>query len=132
MIAAKEAVFWVNDETKEVMVKPHSWGCPEDRPALKRGHWCDPIGAAYAGWQTMTNKDRIHLMLETVIDLAMQGIPMETILRAFAEVPEFRALGGQSFPMCRALTQALIGQCLEATTMSFEELLIHYRPKFTA
>jgi hypothetical protein len=26
MIDAKDAVVWVNDATKEVMVRPHSWG----------------------------------------------------------------------------------------------------------
>ena len=31
--------------------------------------------------------------------------------------------------MCRALTSALVGQCLEFNTMNFEELLIHYAPR---
>jgi hypothetical protein len=68
------------------------------------------------------------LMLETVIDLAMQGFPLKDVLTAFAEVREFRALGSQSHPMARALTSALLGKCLEPNTMSFEELLAHYRP----
>lgn len=67
-------------------------------------------------------------MLETVIDLAMQGFDLGTVLRAFAGVEEFRALGSESYPMCRALTSALVGKCLEPNTMSFEELLEHYRP----
>ena len=41
---------------------------------------------------------------------------------------EFRALGGKSYPMCRALTSALLGQCLEANTMSFDELMVEYKP----
>jgi len=53
---------------------------------------------------------------------------MTTIIAAFAEVREFRALGNQSYPMCRALTTALLGRSLEPNTMSFEGLLIHYRP----
>lgn len=69
---------------------------------------------------------RTRLMLETVIDLAMQGLPIKDALVALSEVPEFKALGGQSYPMCRALTSALVGQCLEANTMSFEELLQRY------
>jgi hypothetical protein len=130
MLDAKEAVFWVNDETREVIVRPHSWGVPEDHPkiARSRGSWCDPIGAAYTEWHGLTDRARVQLMLETAIDLAMQGIPMKTVLTAFAEVKEFRAQGGQSYPMCRALTSALLGRCLEANTMSFEELLLHYRP----
>jgi hypothetical protein len=71
-------------------------------------------------------------MLETAIDLAMQGFALGDVLRAFTTVPEFRALGGQSYPMRRALTQALLGKCLEANTMSFEELLVHYRPDTTS
>jgi hypothetical protein len=130
MIDAKDAVFWFNHDLKIVMVKPHSWGCPEDRPTIRKagGHWCDPIGAAYAKWDGLTNKQRIQLMLETAIDEAMQGIPLKTILTAFTEVREFRALGGQSYPMCRALTAALIGRSLEPIDMSFEELLIRYAP----
>ena len=42
-------------------------------------------------------------MLETAIDLGMQGIPLKTTLTAFFEVREFRALGSESFPMCRAI-----------------------------
>src|SRR5262245_56105566 len=33
-----------------------------------------------------------------------------TVLKAFAQVREFRALGAKSHPMCRALTKALIGE----------------------
>jgi hypothetical protein len=50
----------------------------------------------------------------------------QRVLTAFAEVREFRKLGGRSYPMCRALTKALLGRCLEPNTMSFEELLVHY------
>jgi hypothetical protein len=127
MIAAKDAVFWVRDNTRDVMVKPHSWGVPEDRNYYRgQGYWTDPIGAAYAGWGNAKNADRIRLMLETAVDLAMQGYPMATVIKAFAEVTEFKALGNQSYPMCRALTSALVGKCLEPNTMSFEELLQHY------
>jgi hypothetical protein len=122
MLDAKDIVVWVNDETKEVLVRTHAWGFPQDR-----GNWCDPIGAAYSEWPTMTDRQRTHLMLETVIDLAMQGFPLKAVLIAFADVREFRALGSQSYPMARALTSALLGQCLEPATMSFEELLVHYR-----
>ena len=119
MIAAKNAEVWVNGTTKQIFVKAMDGTAPDAR-------WCDPIGAAYSQWNGMTNKQRVILMLETAIDLAMQGFPMATVLKAFSEVREFRALGDQSYPMCRALTTALIGKCLEANTMSFEELLTHY------
>jgi hypothetical protein len=79
--------------------------------------------AAYAQWNEMADQQRVLLMLETAIDLAMQGIPLKTVLTAVAEVREFRKLGGQSYPMCRALTKALLGRRLEPNTMSFEELL---------
>jgi hypothetical protein len=126
MIKAEDAVVWINDDTREVMVKPHSWGVPEDHAPYKRGHWCDPIGAAYSQWNVMTNGQRVRLMLETSIDLTMQGWPMATVLRAFAEVEEFHDLGRESYPMCRALTAALVGTSLEPNTMNFDELLIHY------
>jgi hypothetical protein len=87
-----------------------------------------PIGAAYSEWNDATVAQQVRLMLETAIDLAIQGFDLGEVLRAFATVPEFRALGGQSYPMCRALTVALVGKCLEANTMTFEELLVAYRP----
>jgi hypothetical protein len=76
-----------------------------------------------------TKWQRVQLMLETAIDLAMQGIPLADVLKEFAMVKEFRALGGESYPMCRALTSALVGRCREPNTMTFEELLRHYRPR---
>src|SRR5262245_53084604 len=124
VIQAKDAVVWVNDDTHQVMVRSHAWG-PEGRKLGR--HWKDPIGAAYTQWQKMNDGQRVQLMLETVIDLCMQGYPPKTVLEAFATIEEFRALGGQSFPMCRALTSALVGKCLEPNTMTFEELLEHYR-----
>ena len=128
MIPAKHAVVWVNLDAGRVMV----WEAPEEgyiwhpRERGVPGHWCDPIGACYTQWRKMTNAQRVRLMLETVIDLAMQGVPLANVLKAFAEVEEFRALGSQSYPMCRALTAALVGKCLEPNTMSFEELLKEY------
>jgi hypothetical protein len=126
MIDAEEAVVWVNRDTKEVMVKTHAWGCSVERSRLQG--WGDPIGAAYTRWQKMKDQQRVHLMLETAIDLAMQGIPLKQILTEFVEVRQFRALGKQSYPMCRAITKALLGKSYEANTIDFEDLLIHYAP----
>jgi hypothetical protein len=80
-------------------------------------------------WRGMNNDQRVQLMLETAIDLTMQGFSLPAVLRAFAEVSQFRALGDQSVPMCRALTKALIGESLERFSLSgeevsFEELLV--------
>jgi hypothetical protein len=129
LIEAKDAIVWINDDTKQVMVRTHQWGCPEDRAPYRREGWYDPIGAAYSEWQRVTDKARVHLMLETAIDLAMQGYDLGSVLRAFASVRQFRELGGESQPMCRALTSALVGQCLEMITLSFEELLVKYGPE---
>ena len=131
MISAAEAVVWVNNETHEVMVWRHGKGCPEDYPAGRRGYWCDPIGAAYVEWAKMSNSERMRLMVETAIDLTMQGFALKDVLTVFAQVAEFRALGSQSYPMARALTSALLGKCLEPNTMSFEELLVTYDPQGT-
>ncbi|WFU37366.1 hypothetical protein QA640_23025 [Bradyrhizobium sp. CB82] len=60
----------------------------------------------------LDDKQRLDLMLETAIDLAANGFNMIDILREFAKVKQFRALGDESQPMCRALTQALIGKTL--------------------
>jgi hypothetical protein len=129
VINAAEAVVWVNNETHEVMVWRHARGCPDERRGgAREGYWCDPIGAAYVEWGKMSNNERMRLMTETVIDLAMQGFALKDVLTAFAQVAEFRALGSQSYPMARALTSALLGKCLEPNTMSFEDLLRTYAP----
>jgi hypothetical protein len=124
MMNAKDAVVWTHQDTKDVMVRPQAWGCPEDRG--RGGGWGDPIGAAYSQWGESTDKQRVTLMVETAIDLAMQGFDLKTVLVQFCNVRQFRALGGESYPMCRALTSALIGRCLDPNTMSFEELLETY------
>jgi len=125
LIDARDAVVWVNNETREVRVRAKG----QDRPEIMSLQWSDPIGAAYSDWREANDKKRVLLMLETAIDLAMQGIDLGSILRAFAEVKPFRALGSVSLPMCRALTSALVGKCLEPNTMSFEDLLKHYGPR---
>jgi hypothetical protein len=119
MINAEEAVVWINSDTHEVMV----WSKSAGVPTKDRNSWGDPIGAAYSQWHEMSTDQRMQLMTETAIDLAMQGFALKDVLKAFATVVEFRALGSKSFPMCRALTSALLGRCLEPNTMSFEELL---------
>jgi hypothetical protein len=102
------------------MVRPLDWGRPNLRPGYESGHWSDPIGAAYDQWKKASPADRIALMLETVIDLAMQGYPIREVVKAFAEVAEFRAIARYSYPMCRVLTSALVGQRLDPSTMSFD------------
>ncbi|MCK1584154.1 hypothetical protein IVB03_32555 [Bradyrhizobium sp. 168] len=125
MTKAKDAVVWTNSSTHEVRVAAKG----EHRPDTRGGAWGDPIGASYLQWQEMNDSQRVHLMLETAIDLATQGFDLSAVLREFSEVEEFRALGSNSYPMCRALTKALIGRSLEPNDMTFEELLEAYRPE---
>jgi hypothetical protein len=124
MTKAKDAVVWINNSTHEVRVTAMG----EHRPDTGGGDWGDPIGASYLQWQEMNDSQRVHLMLETAIDLAMQGFDLSVVLREFSKVEEFRARGSNSYPMCRALTKALVGRSLEPNTMTFEELLEPYRP----
>jgi hypothetical protein len=127
MISASNTVVWVNNETKEILVAPRETGeCrywDEPKQHGYKDRWGDPIGANYAPWKAMTDDQRVQLMLETAIDLAIAGFAMADVLRAFAQVREFRALGRESYPLCRALTGALVGKRLEFNTMSFDELL---------
>jgi hypothetical protein len=99
MTKAKEVVVWTNDSTHEVRVAAKG----EHRPDTKGGAWGDPIGTSYLQWQEMNDSQRIRLMLESAMDLAMQGFELPAVLREFAKVEEFRALGSNSHPMCRAL-----------------------------
>jgi hypothetical protein len=84
MLEAKDIVVWINDETKEVMVKTHAWGVPT-RNGFQRDHWCDPIGAAYLEWQKGTDQQRVRLMLETVIDLGR--VLINPVLARLSECP---------------------------------------------
>jgi hypothetical protein len=124
MLNAADIVVWVNRDRKEIRVE---YVTPNTN--LPHEGFCDPIGAAYSQWRQMDDDQRVVLMLETAIDLAMQGYALDQVLKAFAEVREFRALANKSYPMCRALTKALVGRSLEPNTMSFEELLEHYPAK---
>lgn len=130
MIEAKQAVVWTNSETHQVRVIAKG----DDRSEMRQSNWSDPIGASSFDWQDeMDDQQRVTLMLETAIDLAAQGFSMTDILREFAKVKQFRALGDESQPMCRALTQALIGKTLSlGSSMSFEEMIDHYGPRTTA
>jgi hypothetical protein len=105
VIRAAVAVIWINPDTKEVRVLPHAAGVP----AEMRPTWCDPIGAAYSQWKEMNDAERVHLMLETALDLAMADYSLRDVLVAFAHVDEFRALEEVSHPMRRALAAALVG-----------------------
>ncbi|UPK02834.1 hypothetical protein [Bradyrhizobium sp. 170] len=121
MIKAKDAVVWINNASHGVLVLPQG-----ERPPEGNGRWSDPIGASYRQWQEMENRERVLLMLETAIDLSMQDFDLGSVLREMARVKEFRALGSESSPMCRALTKALTGKTLDSVTMTFEELLVTY------
>jgi hypothetical protein len=144
MIKSEFAVVWISQALKveesglpDKIVQPGKVRV-EDTEGMKTwGHqdrkdnvfWNDPIGRSYTQWRTMSPHMRAVLMLETAIDLTMQGYDLKTILREFNKVDCFHDLGSVSAPMCRALTMALLGRCLEPNTMSFEELLIAYKPK---
>jgi hypothetical protein len=119
---AGEVSLWANPVTHECFISvgawPSRWPDYRDRPP-----WIDPIGCAYLQWKEMTDVQRVQLMTETALDLAMQGYDLGAVLREMAQVRQFRALGSESIPMCRALTKAIVGKCLEPNTMSFEELI---------
>ncbi|MGV7219471.1 hypothetical protein [Bradyrhizobium sp. UFLA05-112] len=124
MINGKDLVVWTNHSTHEVRVTAQG----ERGPDTRSGAWGDPIGASYLQWKEMDDGQRVVMMLETAIDLAMQGFDLGATLQQFAQVAEFRALGSKSYPMCRALTKALVGRSLEPNDMTFEELLEAHRP----
>jgi hypothetical protein len=124
MLEVGNIVVWIDRDQGKIFVTEVGWGDPNQHGM--KGHWCDPIGAAYEQWREMNGHQRLQLMLETAIDLAMNGFDLGAVLREFAKVRQFRALGDKSYPMCRALTKALIGHSYEFNTMGFERLLVTY------
>jgi hypothetical protein len=127
MISARYAVVWVNWDTKKVIVEDveHRKLWLDPIGAAEDEFWGDPIGASHRQWRNMTTKDRQMLMLETIVELVTRGFDISEVLREFIKITEFKALGKESMPMCRALTMAVLGRSLEPNTMSFEELLTH-------
>jgi hypothetical protein len=100
MASERRIVVWVNTDTRQVRVRGAEYGRPDGGP------WYDPISAAYPQWRKMTSDQRALRILETVIDLAMQGFDLGNVLLAFDEIPEFRVFDA-SDPMRRALWSAL-------------------------
>ena len=143
-IKSEFAVVWTNDGElitgpkgelsfagpKEVRVEDtegmQTWSHQSDRDGTR---WADPIGRSHIQWRKMNENHRALLMLETALDLAMQGYDLKAIVREFAKVDCFYALGRVSCPMCRLLTSALLGKCLEPNTMTFDELMTAYAPE---
>jgi hypothetical protein len=60
----------------------------------------------------MTDRERVTLMLETAIDLAMGGFDLGEVIAEFAKVRQFRSIG--SDPMRRALAAAQVRQARNA------------------
>lgn len=138
-IKSEFAVVWTKNG--ELVIDPTgkpSWVGPKQieventeglRTWIHNPGWSDPIGRSYLQWRKMTEAERAQLMLETALDLTLQGYDLKNIVREFAKVDCFFALGRVSCPMCRLLTSALLGKCLEPNTMSFDELMAAYPPK---
>ena len=124
MIDGQNILIWSNMDTHQVLVLPR-----EAPPPQGGGLWLHYFGAFDPKWRNMTSDERARLKTEFALDLAMQGFDLGTVLKAFAQVREFRALGAKSHPMCRALTKALIGETYDMATMGFEELLETYAPR---
>jgi hypothetical protein len=126
---AANIVVWVEREQRKILideVDPQiAWSRPET------GHCCDPIGRLCA----MARDGRPPARGTHAGDddrFCHERFDLGDVLREFAKVRQLRALGDKSFPMCRALTKALIGRSYEFNTMSFEELLATYAPNETA
>jgi hypothetical protein len=94
MMKVKDVVVWTNDATREVCVAAKG----EHRPDTRGGVWGDPIGASYLQWQEMDDSQRVRLMLETAIDLAMQGFDLGAVLREFANVDELERSVQRAIP----------------------------------
>lgn len=62
--------------------------------------WCEADDAA-----------RVRLMLETAIDLMVEGsFEPAAVVREFAKGRQFRELGSKSYPICRAISKAETGR----------------------
>jgi hypothetical protein len=126
MMKAADAVVWVQEEhPRKVLVRHIRHG--DD--GMHEGFWCDPIGAREVSWRNLSDDERVRLMLETALDLAMDGLDLGEVLREFAKVEEFRALGNKGHTMSRALSRAIVGVSLDmCDERSFDDLMRQYAP----
>ena len=121
-IDAKEAHIWWNADDRLVLVARFS----EQKRDPGPGFWSD-VGASMTNWRELSDAERLLWLRELALDLHMTAdIPMNAILREFANIREFYDLGRHSYMMCRALTKALTGTAYEPNTMDFDELMETY------
>jgi hypothetical protein len=87
MIQAKDAALWVNNDTKEVVVRPHNWA-PDD--GFQCEPWCAITDAVNMEWHKASDTGRC-LMTLTALDSESRGFSLRDVMRAFVVVPPFRA-----------------------------------------
>lgn len=122
-LEASNVFVWVERDERKVLVTPYEvdpplrcsdgstqnwWGNPNQHGIA--GRWHNLICAGHPIWGEMDDSQRVTLMLETAIDLAMDGFDLSTVLREFAKVRQFRALGDEGYPnpMREALIKAKV------------------------
>jgi hypothetical protein len=109
-IPAVEAHIWWDDERRLLAVVP--FGPGQCRTLTTNGYTCD-AGASEASWREATQAERLRLLYEMAIEFMVAGHDPKHVVREFAKVREFAELGGKSYPMARALTEAIEGQAVE-------------------
>jgi hypothetical protein len=118
-LEASNIVVWVERDERKVLVTPYKvdpplrcsdgstqnwWGNPNQHGIA--GRWHNLICSGHPIWGEMDDSQRVTL--ETAIDLAMDGFDLGIVLREFAKVRQFRALGDEGYPnpMREALRRA--------------------------
>ena len=110
-IPAVEAhIWWTGDDGMEPRRLTVVRFQPGQRPL---GRFASDAGASEASWRKASPAERQRLLCEMAIEFMVAGHDPKHVIRELAKIREFASAGGKSFPMCRAITEAVEGEAHE-------------------
>lgn len=120
-IDAKDAHFWW-DEDRNVLHVVKFGSAADERIYRDMIGGCD-TGACESKWRELSEVERLQWIMEMALEFITMGFDPSKVICEFAKIREFAALGGKSYTMCRALTDALEGEANESPERFTERYL---------
>jgi hypothetical protein len=99
-----EAHIWWDDDRRLLVVGPFHTG------QRRLGRLACDAGASEASWRNASLADRLRVLHQMAIKFMVAGHEPKHVILELAKIRQFAALGGQTFPMCRAITEAIEGE----------------------
>lgn len=105
--AAEAHIWWTGDDGTEPRRLTVVRFAERKEPL---GRFACDTGASEASWRRASPAERQRLLYQMAIEFMVAGHEPQHVIREFAKIREFAAAGGKSYPMCRALTEAIEGE----------------------